>query len=321
MKQATKVGFRRQMKLFIVINMLIAILMLPCDVGATKFIALGHFRDLVSDFPDLLFEMAAAINEENADYVFLLGDCVGTGTDGEWQTVDKFLNIIKAPIISAPGNHDIWSLKKYRLRFGYLYYALFTDDANFIFVNSSDNISLIKGFLEPMWPALDNAKPTLLLSHFILWEPVRNMGMAYEKSFEPDEILPYLKGRVDYILSGDAPCSSEQKTLQGISMHQVGMGFAGCQSHDPIIYFVGVIDRSSQLKISPKYFQLEDNHPWYQVDRQNLSGNKKKNGYWEKIQRRLQSRLFQQTTIATSVFWITTFLLICWRRRRRQNEQ
>ena len=313
-----KIGIRRWMRLFIVANLLIATLMLPCEVLATKFVVIGHFRDLVTDFQDILFEMAAAINEENADYVFLLGDYVGTGTEGEWQTVDKFLNKIEAPIISSPGNHENASLWEYRSRFGYLYYTLFTDDANFVFVNSSDNVSLIKGFLEPMWPALDNAKPTLLLSHFILWEKIKHKGKPYDKSFEPDEILPYLKGRVDYILSGDKPDSNEPNTLQGISMYPVGMGFAGLQRQDPVVYFVGEIDRSGQLKISPRYVQLDDDHPWYQVvDRRKLAGNRKK-GYWEKIQARLKNRVFQQTAIAASVIWVTIFLLIFWRRNRNR---
>ena len=274
------IGIRRWMRLFIIANLLIAILMLPCKVLATKFVVVGHFRDLVTDFQDILFEMAAAINEENADYVFLLGDYVGTGTEGEWQTLDKFLNRIEAPIISSPGNHDIESLRNYLWRFGYLYYTLFTDDANFVFVNSSDNVSLIKAYLEPMWPALDNAKPTLLLTHHILWEKIRYYkGKRYDKSFEPDEILPYLEGRLDFILSGDVP-DSNPKTLQGIAMYPVGMGFAGLKKQDPVVYFAGEIDKSGQLKMTPRYVQLGDDHPWYKViDRRKLAGNRKK-GYW-----------------------------------------
>jgi hypothetical protein len=303
------------MRLFIFANLLIAILMLPCKVLATKFVVVGHFRDLVTYYQDILFEMAAAINEENADYVFLLGDYVESGTEGEWQTVDKFLNIIEAPFISSPGNHDFISFRRYRSRFGYLYYTLFAEDANFVFVNSLDNLSLIKGYLEPMWPALDNAKPTLLLTHYVLWKKsVYNKGKRYGPSFELDEILPYLKGRVDYILSGDVP-RSNPKTLQGISMYPVGMGFAG---KDPVVYFVGEIDESGQLKMSPRYVQLDDDHPWYQVvDRGKLAGNRKK-VYWEKIQAGLQNRVFQQTAIAISVIWITIFLLIFWRRQRNR---
>jgi hypothetical protein len=274
----------------------------------------GHFYDLVTYFQDILFEMAAAINEENADYVFILGDYAESGTEDEWQTMDKFLNRIEAPIISSPGNHDFISFSKYRSRFGYLYYTLFTDDANFVFVNSSDNLSLIKGYLEPMWPALDNGKPTLLLTHYILWEKnYYNKRKRYGRSFEPDEILPYLKGRVDYILSGDVP-RSNPKTLHGISMYPVGMGFAGFRRQDPVVYFVGEIDGSGQLKMSPRYVQLDDDHPWKVVDRDKLSGNRKK-GYWEKIQARLQNRVFQQTAIATSIIWITIFLPIFWRRQ------
>ena len=312
-----KIGPFRWMRLIIVAFWLIVIPMLPNEVLATKFVVVGHFRDLVTDFQDILFEMAAAINEENADYVFLLGDYVGTGTKSEWQTVDKFLNRIQAPIISAPGNHEIASLWEYRSRFGYLYYTLLTDDANFVFINSSDKVSLIKGFLEPMWPALDNAKPTLLLSHFILWEKIKHTGKSYDKSFEPGEILPYLEGRVDYILSGDKTDSNEPNTFQGITMYPVGIGFAGSQSKAPVVYFVGEIDSSGQLKMSPRYIKLDDDHPWYQADRLKLKVYRRK-GVWEKIQARIQNRVFQQTAIAASIFWITIFLLVFWRRNRKR---
>jgi hypothetical protein len=256
----------------------------PHAEGALRFAALGHVRDFVPRHPDVLDALARAINAERPERVFLLGDYTADGLDEHWLVMERFLDALEAPVISAPGNHEITQpprerpLRSYLARFGYTYYALITPQANCLFVNSSDRIEVLGGWLEQKLSELDLERPTLLFCHHQLWEPdsvwrdrqprfwlaeYRPEDRYWLKPYEPREVLPLLAGKVDDVVAGDITRDYAPRTVSGIRMHPVGIGSPS--GNAPVLFFVGEIGGAagSQLVLVRRDVELAPDHPWY----------------------------------------------------------
>jgi hypothetical protein len=256
----------------------------PHAAGALRFAALGHIRDFVPRHPDVLAALARAINAERPDHVFLLGDYTADGLDEHWRVMEGFLAALEAPVISAPGNHEITQpprerpLRSYLARFGYTYYALITPQASCLFVNSSDRIEVLGGWLRQKLAELDPERPTVLFCHHQIWEPgavwkdrqerfwlaeYRPEDRYWLKPYAPDEILPLLAGRVGDVVAGDVARTYEPLTVDGMRMHPIGIGSPGQRA--PVVFFVGEIggEAGDELVLVRRDVELAPDHPWY----------------------------------------------------------
>lgn len=259
-------------------------------VAQSKFVVFGHIRDMAPNHENILDSLVLRINAENPDYIFLLGDLTYDGKPEHWEMIDRFLEKLDAPLISAPGNHDVTQpplggpgdrvLLSYTKRFGYLYLTLKTEDATYITINSCDNAKVVNNYLRLALKKVDTSKHVFLLSHFKLWDDNKaNRGnfpefsddwyFLWNKKFDWEEILPEIKNKVDHVIAGDCTYSWEPDVVDGIHVHPIGIGSPG--SNMPILYFTGQIDSvgnfemtrnditlstHGQIRIQPIQFQL-----------------------------------------------------------------
>jgi calcineurin-like phosphoesterase family protein len=313
MKNILPVMNNRKAKNILVLIIFAELLTLPDEAQALRFVAIGHFRDIITHHTHVIPKLSEAINRENPDFIFFLGDYTIRGQKSSWEVFDSFMGLLKAPIISAPGNHEFYgNIKDYLTRFNYFYKHFETEDANVISINSCDNISTIKKNLWTFWPKLNNGKPTILLSHFKLWTK------AQRQSFPPEEILPELGGNVDYIIAGDATKSYKKEVRHGIAMYPVGMSFAGRQK--PVVFFLGEITATKKLIMTPKYAELDSDDPWYheavksgfnknalELDPQRL---------WEKVKRFTVKGANIKVLIIAAFLMVVIILLLLKRNRK-----
>tara|TARA_R110002049_G_scaffold44333_6_gene130256 strand:+ start:115602 stop:116408 length:807 start_codon:yes stop_codon:yes gene_type:complete len=70
---------------------------------------LVHLSDLHfgKDRPDLLAPLLQAVNGFSADLVIISGDLTQRAREREYIAARQFIDQIKAPVLSVPGNHDI----------------------------------------------------------------------------------------------------------------------------------------------------------------------------------------------------------------------
>ncbi len=255
-------------------------------VHALRFVVAGHIRDMPPNHVNILDALAESFANADPDYIFLLGDMTYDGQEEHWQIMDSWLAKLRqiAPVVSAPGNHDItqpplWTRypgaarDQYLSRFGYLYFHLRHEAADFVFVNSCDDLGLIVDYIDLALPPTTGDKTTILLSHFKLWDDVSLEERArfpdksdrwyylWNKRFDWAEILPSIQGRVDVMIAGDADYAGNQPlVIDGIEAYPIGIGSPG--RNDPIAFFTGEIGTSGTLTMTRHEVEIPADDPW-----------------------------------------------------------
>lgn len=234
-----------------------------------KFITLGNVRAIADDKPRLK-KLIDTINSENPDYVFILGD------SHAWdQKIYKaYQKRLKAKVFYAAGNYDLKKkhIEGYQENVKYLEKLIKTPQANFIIINSSDDINSIKSFLEESFKEIGTSTlPTILMTHHRIWDDtlLSHKSSKHYKSYLFSEIQPLIKDKVDYIFAGD---SNKQYFGHGksssttayfasrfadIICYSVGMGHG-----KPKSTFVTAELNNNSLTIKPNYASLHRSlHP------------------------------------------------------------
>ncbi len=176
----------------------------PAPSRGTRFVVFGHTYGLLKT-AEQRQRLIDHVNAEGVDYVFALGDA------DLWNpaVTEQYRKGFSAPLHSAPGNHDLTPDRRqgYQESVGYLEKTLTSEDANFILVNSSEDVTNILGFLERSMSGLDASRVTVLLGHHRIWDDnlLSDRPYQHDKSYEFAELLPRLKGNVDHIFAGNSP--------------------------------------------------------------------------------------------------------------------
>lgn len=244
----------------------------PGPAKSLKFVALGHTRDIR---PALLMRLAEAINEENPDYIFLLGDYTWDGHPDQWAIVDKFLARLRAPVVACPGNHEATQiplrgelpvarpLRNYLKRFGTPYNSLITENANFLVINTSDKKDVVSKFLELKLPETDNGNPTFLMMHHRIWAddyPPHSIPQLWGPMVRLEEIEPLIAGKVQYLVAGDCVYGFGDFEVRGFRALTVGLGDAGKNS--PMGFVVVNVDARGKVKVAPRHIPVPAGDPW-----------------------------------------------------------
>lgn len=174
------------------------------DTG-TRFIVIGHLYPLMDDTSHME-ELYIKINELKPEFVFILGDS-RLEKDGVVQTFKEKLH---SKLYFAPGNHELSGGESKRINYfakvGYFETVAYADDCQFIIINSSDNSKNLRKFLESTFSKLDSDKLTVLFTHHRIWDDsiLSREPFGHDKSYLFSEINSILKGRVQYIFSGNS---------------------------------------------------------------------------------------------------------------------
>ena len=168
-----------------------------------EIIVLGHTYDLI-DFGNI-DEFIGHINSKKPDYVIILGDA------DLWY--EKFYNKwkydIQSEVYFVPGNHDLFRDRKveYNRLIGYDQKVVVADKVNIVLFNSSKNIDQATEFLTKNLTGLPEKNTTILFTHHRIWDDnlISEFPYQHEKPFLFDDIYPSIKGKVDYIISGNSP--------------------------------------------------------------------------------------------------------------------
>jgi len=183
-------------------------------------VAFGHVYSLLHH-EDVFDSMIDKINEQNPDYVWILGDIVFNNTEQEWSYLLNKYKGLQGKRFHAAGNHDMnfhyeryyginenqWvAEQRFLSHIGYRYITLEDDVANYMMINMNDSLKRIKQYLNSMLPELNPDKPAILFTHHSVWH--KSMSKAddptswVQKSFQRDSILAQLTD-FDYLVHGD----------------------------------------------------------------------------------------------------------------------
>lgn len=238
----------------------------------TVFVALGHTYSFIPGYWYLYRELAIRINRESPRYVFLLGDLTVRGGRRDFELLERhFLSRLEAPWYWAPGNHDLGNRgraserQRHVERVGYAYQTVHDVNANFVLINSYDEIETIRNELESRFEkieALGTNRPTLLLAHHKLWrDPPQSPRLRRSSRHYPSTaILPLLRGRVVAILAGDTNRAFRDREIAGVRSIAVGMG----DGDGHALHFArGSVDAIGRLVVEPVIVDVPAEDPWW----------------------------------------------------------
>ena len=167
-----------------------------------RFAVIGHLYPIARPRP--LEVIIAAINRENPDLVFILGD----STLEDSRVVSLFQEKLEGEVFFTPGNHELKKDRResYLENVGYLEHFFSTEACNFVLLNSSAGLEENLAFLDRALAAAKPARPTVILTHHRIWDDTLLSREPYEhdKSYYFSEIYPMLRGRVDAIFAGNS---------------------------------------------------------------------------------------------------------------------
>lgn len=164
-----------------------------------RFAAFGHSYSILTS-PAKRAMLVEAINRQQVDFVFILGDAECSIAEIYKEYSDSF----EAPLICIAGNED------YPLEYGkglkkniYRDTVVFHDKATFVLLNSSNSKETIVDFLNSI--DYSAGKPTYLLTHHRLWDDnlLSTAPFLQDKSYLFDEIFRAIDGRFDAIIAGN----------------------------------------------------------------------------------------------------------------------
>lgn len=231
---------------------------------SVKFVAFGHSYAVIGDEAraQILIE---AINNEDVDYVFILGDCDIYNRD----YFNIFKNGLNSSVFFSPGNHDLTAstYDQYLDNVGYLNKFVRDSLYNFILLNSSDSIANINNFLKEELNLSNNRKTNVILTHHRIWDDniLSPEAFSHDKSFLFREIEDQFLDQIDYIIAGNSPrqyfgtqyCDQQHKNsnvifwadiVNGINCYSIGMT-------NNLNYVVGELI-NNRLAVYPKSIQV-----------------------------------------------------------------
>lgn len=208
----------------------------PCYGVGTKFVAVGHLYPLWNH-PQHVEALLKRIDEEHADYVFILGDAYLQHAEKVAILKEK----IKTPIFFSPGNHDLEdhgaTKEDYIKNIGYLQTTVVAKDLNFILINTQESASQLQSYLRIALSRVNPEQPTVLMGHHRIWDDhqLSSEPFDHEKSYLFGELLPLLRDRVQYLFAGNStvqyfPGSKSMDVVywveshDGILCYSCGMG-------------------------------------------------------------------------------------------------
>lgn len=190
------------------------------DKDTISIVAFGHVYGLLYH-EDVFEQLIEKVNEQNPDYIWILGDVVFNNTEDEWNYLLEKYQEFTSKRFHAGGNHDMnyhyeryhgssenrWEAEsRYLSKIGYRYLTIEDDNANYMLLNMNDSISRISDYLDTMKAEMNPEKQSILFTHHSTWHP--NQSEAEDpktwvkKSFSRDSILPLLND-FDFLIYGD----------------------------------------------------------------------------------------------------------------------
>jgi predicted phosphodiesterase len=170
-----------------------------------RIITFGHSYPIL-DTDKKRNEFIKHINDQNVDYVIILGD-----SDLESTSVSKaYLDNLNAVFLAVPGNHDVQEIdlkNRYLNNIGYLDKTVVEDTFNLILINSSESYKIINKNLANSFNKIKNNNPTLLFAHHRIWDDNYLKKTPYNsfKSYKFEQLDIGLENKVDYIIAGNNP--------------------------------------------------------------------------------------------------------------------
>jgi hypothetical protein len=194
--------------------------LITLEKDTITIVTFGHVYGLL--YHDDVFDaLIAKVNEQNPDFVWILGDIVFNNTDEEWDYLMSKYESLKGIRLHAGGNHDMnyhyeryvgnrenqWEAESRFLKYiGYRYKTIEDDVANYMVVNMNDSLDRIVDYLDLMLPQLNPDKQAILFTHHSTWHSsISNADdntSWVKKSFYKDSILVHLFN-FDYLIHGD----------------------------------------------------------------------------------------------------------------------
>jgi len=264
------------------------------EPNVIKVVLLGHTQNIVNN-EKRRNVLISAINSENADIVFFLGD------SEFWKigVAQQYTDQLNADVYSVPGNHDVSKglrkMAKYITSVGYLQKVVKIGNVKFILIDSQDSIENIKTFVSEN---LASEKPerlmSIMLTHHRIWddEEISKKPYSHDKSYRFEEIFPILENRIKYIFAGNSPKqyfvnqytifdSLTQYSINNnivywcdivkqIECYSLGMSGTGGMSRNIASYIV-LYANENTIKIEPRSFHFEETLELYDNTRKKIS--------------------------------------------------
>ncbi len=169
----------------------------------TTFAVVGHTSALTEDGLRLS-KFLDDVNTHMTDAVFILGDAALYDA----SVVATYREHLDAPVYFAPGNHDLEGnrITRTQKNLGYLQTTVELPCCSFVLINSSDGAAQIRDFLDESLSAADPDTPTILMSHFRVWDDtLLSPGpFQHDKSYRFSDLYDAIDGRFDYLFTGNS---------------------------------------------------------------------------------------------------------------------
>ncbi len=238
---------------------------------ATKFVTIGHIRDIRKP---TLVQLADAINEEDPQFVFVLGDFTWDGAPEHWKILDAFFASLKSKVVGVPGNHEIWRHRnvgwrardQYLSRFGQ-FESVEAPGARFLTITTNAPVETVKDKLREMLSAVPEGTMPILLMHHYIWDEFGTPRKSYDPPFLLDEIEPVIRGRVSHIFGGDN--SREFRTAKRGEFTCYASGVNECSRRAPMGFMVSTV-KDGQLEVRTRLLSLAADDPWLVAERDYL---------------------------------------------------
>jgi len=227
----------------------------------TRFVVLGHVRELPTDVFGLLAEQ---INSLQPDYVFVLGDLTNLATEPQRQRVQRELfDRLDAPYYAVPGNHDLMAgADVHEAWIGYRYKLLPDSNASFVLFDSNDDPMTLQREVESLLDLAEPRKPIILLGHHPVWKRhLRFISGRRIRKHHTEAMWKAVENRVDFAFAGDAARRFDVELRGRTALYSTGIFFSGrCL---PVYFSLGVLDADGHLQVQPVYLDLPTEHPWH----------------------------------------------------------
>jgi len=243
-------------------------------------VAFGHVYSLLYH-EDVFDAMIAQINDQDPDYVWILGDIVFNNTDEEWNYLLNKYRDMEGRRFHAGGNHDLnyhyerwfgihenrWEAEIRFLNYvGYRYITIEDDVANYMVVNMNDSIDRIKNYLDLMLPNLNNNKQSILFTHHCTWHnTISNAEDPHtwvKKSFPKDSLVSELHD-FEYLIHGDWAGKFYSNTFN-FEKSKFRVIAVGNLNEGDLLYFTTIKITSDSLWAFPSFVNIPDTISWNQ---------------------------------------------------------
>lgn len=206
---------------------------------------------------DNLKKSVAIINKEDYDAVVFLGDLTSLGEEDNLNMGKKIFNTLKIPYYFIPGNHDVWSARRFGLAADAYWQAVFPPETapacrsvnnfNLVFINNSDEQNgLSRENLFSLDTCLESTQSALIFTHEPLYHPVNERVMGqYSASVATQSAQ--LK---------DLLCQKKVKLVVAGHLHNFAKYFYACPDGYKLPMFVaGAISNERNFQ-PPRFLQI-----------------------------------------------------------------